>query len=247
MVEPSMDLDRDALFLDLDGTLLDIAARPDAVRIEPRLRDTLARLSMGMSGALAIVSGRTVAGIDALLAPLRLPAAGIHGAELRLTSRGDVERHAAALPEDLRTELRRLSSAPGVLVEDKGLAVAIHYRLAPEDAGPALRRRVDEIAAGHPGVQLLAGKCLVEVKPEGVGKGRAIERFMAVAPFTGRRPVFAGDDVTDEDALRVLPRWHGIGIAVGEPRPGATTVMAGPAELRDWLIRALPAAAGDVR
>lgn len=242
-----MDLDRDALFLDLDGTLLDIAARPDAVSIEPRLRETLAGLSDGLSGALAIVSGRTVTSIDALLAPLRLAAAGIHGAELRLAARGDVERYAAVLPEDLRAELRRLSATPGVLVEDKGLAVAIHYRLAPEDAGPVIRRRVAEIAAGFPGIQLLAGKCLVEVKPDGVGKGSAIERFMAVAPFCGRRPVFAGDDVTDEDALRVLPRWQGIGIAVGQPRPGATAVMAGPAELREWLSRALPSAAGGMR
>jgi trehalose 6-phosphate phosphatase len=188
-----------------------------------------------MEGAVAIISGRRIADIDRLLAPLRLAAAGVHGAEFRAASAAPIRQITEELPATLRVALSALASEPGILVEDKGLAVAVHYRLATPAVAERVRGRALAAASGTPGVSVLEGKCLVEFKLQGASKGVALEQFMSLPPFKGRRPVFAGDDVTDEDAFARLPAWTGVGICIGQPRKGAQVQLPDPAAVRAWL------------
>ena len=235
--------DADALFLDFDGTLAELAPRPDAVRTATGLVDSLAALSTTLGGALAIVSGRPVDDLDRFLAPLRPALAAEHGAVLRLAD-GQLR---CAQPPDLR-EVARAASAlaaahAGVVVERKTTSVALHYRAAPHDA----QRCIDTLStaiAGRPELELLHGKCVVEVRRAGVDKGRAIAELMAVAPFAGRRPIFAGDDVTDESGFAYVQRAGGVAIKVGDGDTQARHVCESPQALRAWLASsvALPAA-----
>lgn len=203
-----------ALFLDVDGTLLDLAPRPDAVVVPPALLVALDRLHARLGGRLAVVSGRPVAQLDALLAPLRLPAAGVHGMERR---GADGAIHVQPPPRlyDVRTVAQGLAAShPGLWVEEKHGALALHYRQAPwlaatcRDAlGIALRHRADLL--------LMEGKMIIEVKAAGVDKGTAIRDFLAEAPFAGHRALFAGDDTTDETGFAWVQRAGGEGIKVG--------------------------------
>ncbi len=228
-----------ALFLDFDGTLADIAETPEAVHVEQGLLDILLRLRRELDGAVAIVSGRPIVQIDAFLAPLCLPTAGLHGLERR---RGDGTVTRVGGPADtidgVRDRLAAFAAGrPGVMVEDKGLTVALHYRGAPELAA-VCRREVRSAVAGLPGVHVLEGKMVLEVKPSGVDKGHAIENFMAEVPFLGRRPVFIGDDVTDEYGFAMVERHGGISIRVGDGAPTqARYRIADSARLRAWLGR----------
>ena len=226
-----------ALFLDVDGTLLDIADAPDLVRVEDALLDLLGALQRASGGALALVSGRSIAGLDDLFAPLELPVAGLHGAERR-DATGRVYRR----PRDpalgaLVHQLRAWCEAhPGTLLEDKHGAVALHYRLAPDE-----REAVRELAAAAlsrlgDGYVLLEGKCVVELRPSGTSKAHAIEAFMGEDPFTGRQPLFIGDDVTDEDGFRFVRQSGGIAVAVGDRGPtDAEFRLADVAAVREWL------------
>ena len=219
---PELSLGAVALFLDVDGTLLEIARTPDAVRVPRRLCQILADLQRATGGALALVSGRELAQLDRLFAPLCLSAAGLHGLERRNLRTGVMRRE----PDPAALEAARLrlgafaADHPGVLLEDKGLTLALHYRNAPAQKGAATAAAVAAVAATRGALVLLQGKMVLELKPPSCDKGQAIAAFMDEAPFAGRQPVFAGDDVTDEAGFEVVNRQGGVTIRIGaEARP----------------------------
>ncbi|MBR0670223.1 trehalose-phosphatase [Roseomonas soli] len=224
-----------ALFLDLDGTLLDIAPTPDAVRVPPGLIESLSGLEACLDGALAIVTGRARATVDGLLAPLT-PAGGFgHGAELRdAAGRTGGTDAFPALPADWGVRLEREAAAwPGVILERKPHGLALHYRAVPERAADA-RAALESLLAGHAEhFALLPAHMAFEIRPRGATKARAVEALMRSAPFHGRRPVFVGDDVTDEDGMAAARRLGGLGLYVGRD------FRCGPAEVRAWIARAL--------
>lgn len=229
-----------ALFLDVDGTLLDIAEAPDAVCVPDELRAALTVLHERLGGALALVSGRSVDSLDRLFCPLQLPACGGHGAHWRTGASAPLQYAAAPLAAPLRERLLALASNhPGVLAEDKGSSLALHYRATP-DAGPAiaaaLRTLLDQPEGA--GLRLLPGKMVYEVVAHDCDKAQAIRRFLEVAPFAGRRPLFIGDDVTDEPALAMMPTLGGLALSVGRLLPGASAAFTTPAALRAALIQA---------
>ncbi len=231
-----------ALFLDVDGTLVVIAATPEQVRPEPTLQPLLQRLAGAIDGALALVSGRSLASIDRLFAPLRLPAAGLHGWERRRGDGGLVARDPpGAVLARLRPRLAAYATArPGLLLEDKGTGFALHYRLAPE-RGPAVRRFVRRLALAEPELRLLAGRKVAELQPRGADKGEAILAFLGESPFAGRRPVFVGDDTTDEDGFVAVNAIGGLSLRVddaetsGRGPSAAQCRVAGVAALHQWL------------
>jgi trehalose 6-phosphate phosphatase len=227
-----------ALFLDLDGTLLDFAERPDAVVVEAGLRTALQRLHDALDGALALLSGRPLQQIDALLALPHAAAAGLHGAQLRRPDgRVTVLSPDPAHLQRLREHARALvAGLPGVLLEDKGTALALHYRNVP-DAEAAVRRAADDLlhVAGA-GFALQPGNRVVEIKPAGVDKGTALLALMEAAPFAGRVPWMLGDDLTDEHAFEQANRLGGVSVIVGARRPTrARHALADPDAARRWL------------
>lgn len=203
-----------ALFLDFDGTLVDIAPRPDEVVVTPALRGALIALQARLGGRLAVVSGRPIAELDMLLAPLVLPAAGVHGMERRGFD-GVLRR---LTPPDftiVRAQALELAAHhPGLWVEEKHGALALHYRQAPELQAMCSAVMGAAVLAS-PGLVLMEGKMIVEVKSAAVGKGTAIRDFLTLRPFLGYRPVFAGDDTTDEAGFDHVQQVGGIGIKVG--------------------------------
>jgi trehalose 6-phosphate phosphatase len=211
-----------ALFLDIDGTVLDIAPTPQSVRVSPELLAALQCAQRRNGGALALISGRTLEDLDRLFAPARFAAAGIHGFERR-TADGRLLRHQsdAATLEPARQELRRLAGQnPGILLEDKGSAIAVHYRLAPE-LEVAVRQSMQRLAGMAAASLILRhGKCVYELVPRACNKGDAISAFMGEVPFAGRTPVFFGDDLTDEDGFAAVNALGGYSIRVG---PAAAT------------------------
>jgi trehalose 6-phosphate phosphatase len=229
-------LDRVALFLDFDGTLVAIADRPDTVAFDAATRDVLTRLQGALSGALAIVTGRDIATIDNYVTPLRLPIAGVHGlirrdAEGRLHSPPIDMRQFDAVADRLKPLIER---HPALLVERKFGAVALHYRAAPafeRDCIAAIERAVAGLAA----IEIKRGKLVVEVRAAAGDKGSAIADFLAEPPFHGRRAVFAGDDVTDEDAFALVNGRNGVSIKIGAGETRATFRAKGTAEFIAWL------------
>lgn len=226
-----------ALFLDIDGTLLEHAERPDAVRVDAALGKLLVELHEATGGAFALISGRPIAELDVLFAPLRLPAAGQHGVERRDAGR-KVHQHAFPV-EPLRRATRQLGEFAarhaGLLLEDKGHSLALHFRLAPELAGAAREAVANALSALGPDFEMQAGKLVFEIKPGGRDKGTAIEEFMAEVPFAGRLPVFVGDDTSDEYGFANVNRMGGHSIKVG---PGPSTArwrVADAAAVRKWL------------
>lgn len=226
-----------AYFLDIDGTLVDIAEAPDAIHVDRGLLDLIADLHRSCDGAVALISGRTLRDIDGRLDGVRIPIAGQHGLERR-DGQGRHHTHPAA-PEAKRYIHERVERFivrhPGLLLEDKGLTLALHYRQAPElgeEVHALMQRLVDEAGAG---LSLQEGKCVVEVKPVGFDKGTVVDEFMSEAPFRGRRPVFVGDDVTDEYGFRVVNRMDGISIKVGPGRTEARWRVDDVAAARNWL------------
>ena len=225
-----------ALFLDFDGTLIDLATTPDAVVVPPKLRAILSGCIAAFDGAVAIVSGRPIAALDALLDPLRLPAAGLHGLEQRMPD-GTLERAARRGRglTALRTRLHSLAQEDArLIVEDKGSSLALHFRRAPEREHE-LREFVTGAATPHNGHHVMHGKMVLEVRPTHADKGTAVARFLETPPFAGRRPVFAGDDVTDEDGFAVVNRIGGISVKVGTGESEATFRVPDVDTLHDWL------------
>ncbi|MGH8227358.1 MAG: trehalose-phosphatase [Steroidobacteraceae bacterium] len=226
-----------ALFLDIDGTLIDIAPAPGAVEVSAALPPQLERLSQRLAGAVAFVSGRSIADIDRLFQPLRLPAAGVHGAERR-DAAGNIHQagFTSAALEPARAELRRfVAMHPGLELEDKGSSVAVHFRRAPQFKA-AVREAVERVrAALPPEACLQPGRCVLELKSRTASKRAAVERFMQERPFEGRIPVFLGDDITDLEALDFVQSSGGSGIFVGrERRPGLGS-LPDPTAVRAWL------------
>jgi trehalose 6-phosphate phosphatase len=235
-----------AFFLDLDGTLFEIRATPQAVQRDAEEVRLVARLAEAAGGAVALISGRAIASIDELFAPLKLPAAGQHGAERRDArgslhkvnlSKGKLEKAAAAIAAFA-------ASHEGLLFEHKGQSMALHYRLAPHLAAAA-HAAVRKAAAGLDGaVEVQGGKMVAELKPSGHDKGRAIEQFMREPPFAGRVPIFIGDDLTDEHGFRVVNGMGGHSIKVGEGPTAARWRMEAPAAVLSWLADGLAHAPG---
>jgi trehalose 6-phosphate phosphatase len=232
-----VDLGRFAVLLDVDGTIVDIAPTPREVFVSPQLRQTLQRLLERTSGALALVSGRPLKELDLLFAPLLLPVVGGHGAEIRRTPDGAVDRgRARALSEEFKRRLATIAAAgPGIILEDKDYSLAIHYRLAP-DKEQFIRDGVLAICEElDPSIEVLPGKAVLEVKSAGFDKGTAVRQLMMQPPFSGRRPIFIGDDTTDEAAFAVLPEFNGVGISVGRRIAGAPICLESPTDVRAWL------------
>ena len=228
-----------AFFLDIDGTLIEHAERPDAVRPDATVVQLLAGLRAASGGAVALISGRAIAAVDALFTPLRLPVAGLHGIERR-DALGKVHSHSFA-EAPLRRVAERLAAVvsrhPGLVFEDKGLALALHYRQTPQ-----LKDFVQEIAASVAAelgeeFEVLHGKMVIEIKPGGRNKGAAIEEFLGEAPFRGRMPAFVGDDVTDEFGFTVVNRLGGHSVKVGAGASAARWRLANAEVVRDWLAR----------
>lgn len=231
-----------ALFLDIDGTLLDIAATPDRVRVDGRVTGLLPRLARGLGGALALITGRSIADVDRLFPGVRLPIAGQHGIERR-DAAGTVHRLPAQPGiEPLRRELQQLAALhDGLLLEDKGETLALHYRQAPRLA-PHLHRTVRATVAGARNAgnwRLQPGKGLIEVRPVGRDKGTAIAEYMAEPPFRGRTPVFAGDDRTDEFGFAAVMRAGGWAVKVGAGRTHANFRLRDVAAVLQWLGNAV--------
>ncbi len=223
-----------ALFLDFDGTLVEIASQPQEVLIPGRLGDTLALLQRQLGGALALVSGRRLLDLDGFLAPLQLPVAAEHGAQRRDAA----GRISSAPGTDLRQVLQAaqglVAQYPALVLEQKNLALSLHYRHAPELE--ALCLQVMRAAlAGSPGLVLMQGKYVIDIKPVDVSKGTAIAAFMAEPPFAGRVPVFAGDDVTDEDGFAQVLRLGGHAIKVGAGPSLARLRCHSVTDLAAWL------------
>ncbi|MFD1913406.1 trehalose-phosphatase [Halodurantibacterium flavum] len=227
-----------ALFLDIDGTLLDLAERPEDVRVPPGLIDTLERLRTRMGGALALVTGRQVAFVDQLFDPARFAVAGLHGAERRGADGVFTPSDNPPALDDVRADLAAVpTDLPGVLYEDKGGALALHYRQAPGTAATVaalMEKQLDRIGQGW---ELLHGKMVVELRPASKDKGRAIRAFLDSSPFTGRRPLTIGDDVTDEAMFAVANGLGGVSIRITEQEQpsSAQATLRSPERLRQIL------------
>jgi trehalose 6-phosphate phosphatase len=227
-----------ALFLDFDGTLVDIAERPDEVRVDPALPPALDRLQQRLDGALALVSGRPIAFLDQRFSPFRFDAAGLHGIEHRLAG-----RLSPCNPDDhpvLRAEVARLVEAtiahPGLLIEDKGCSVAVHWRIVPhlaEFARTLAQRAADALGADY---RIQYGKAVAEILPAASGKGRVIETFLREAPYRGRTPIFIGDDLTDEQGFEAVNAAGGLSVRIGAGETAARQRLETPAMLREKLL-----------
>jgi trehalose 6-phosphate phosphatase len=227
----------DAYFFDVDGTLAEIVAGPADARVDDELRRRLTSLREATGGAVAIVSGRSIDDVDALFPHERYPVAGQHGSERR-SAAGVVD--AGGLEPKRMSWLRAaaaraIGSLEGVAVEDKGGSLAFHYRRAPRLAAFVHRTARSLAAAAHGEVGVQTGKRVVELLPAGRDKGQAVKAFMAERPFRGRRPVFVGDDVTDESAFLYVNRMSGISVKVGEGRTAAIFRLSDVSAVREWL------------
>ena len=233
-------LDQYAILLDIDGTLLDLAPTPREVWVPPGLSDTLNRLLAKTSGALALVSGRSLNDIDLIFAPEQFPAVGGHGAEMRLSIDSEaVATHAPPMDKELKRRLAAIAKlSPGILLEDKGYSLALHYRLAPH-AEKAIYAAVSLIRADLPNapIEVLPGKCVCEIKHSGFNKASGVIELMNHEPFKGRRPVFIGDDVTDESVFAIMPDFGGLSFSVGRRAHGVADHFAEPRDVREWLAR----------
>ena len=228
-----------ALLLDIDGTILDLAPAPKEVWVPAELRKTLSRLHDLTGGALALVSGRSLHDIDLIFSPLQLAAIGGHGAELRATPGAEPIQRAVPLNPALKRELASLTElGPGIVAEDKGYSLALHYRLAPAK-GDELRAALQDICATLPRglVEVLPGKLVFEIKMAGINKASAVRELMKYLPFKDRRPIFIGDDTTDEPVFPILSQFGGLGFSVGRVVPDVNGHFEKPESVRAWLGR----------
>ncbi|MBC8086953.1 MAG: trehalose-phosphatase [Phycisphaerae bacterium] len=228
-----------AWFFDIDGTLAPIAASPDAVHIDPAIQQLIHTIHTQSQGAVALISGRSIVDIDRLFPERPFAAAGQHGAERRHPN-GTIERKVVdgrrlvLMRQALREVERRYA---GLLLEDKGLSLALHYRLAPGLESLAHREVRELLLETGSGFLMQTGKCVVEILPAGNTKGTVVTQFMTEPPFRGRVPVFVGDDVTDEHAFAVVNQLGGISVKVGEGETQARYRLCDVGEVSDWLSR----------
>src|SRR5277367_3822885 len=231
-----------AILLDIDGTLLELMPTPREVWVPPGLSNTLNRLLARTSGALALVSGRSLNDIDLIFAPAEFPAVGGHGAEMRVIANSEaVASYAPPMDRDLKRRLAAIANlSPGILLEDKGYSLALHYRLAPH-AEKAIYAAVSLIRADLPDapIEVLPGKCVCEIKHSGFNKASGVRQLMMHEPFKGRRPLFIGDDVTDESVFAIMPDLGGLAFSVGRHAPGVAGHFDQPRDVRQWLARLL--------
>ena len=228
---------RSALFLDVDGALLDIASTPGAVIAPLDVIELIGRLTEALGGALALLSGRAIIDLDRIFAPLRIPCAGVHGAELRI---GERERVAVPVDHRFLAEARDTLGAfsrshPWTLLEDKGIALALHTRHAPDVSAEAGTLVAGLAARSHGRFAMQRGKHVHELKPALANKGAALSTFMREPPFHGRVPIVVGDDLTDAYAFRAARDLGGVSIAIGADAPPATMRLRTPADCRQWL------------
>jgi trehalose 6-phosphate phosphatase len=235
-------LDQMAVLLDIDGTLLDLAPTPREVWVPPGLADTLSGLLTRTSGALALVSGRSLNDIDLIFAPEQFPAVGGHGAEMRLSTDSEaVATHAPPMDKELKRRLAAIAKlSPGILLEDKGYSLALHYRLAPH-AEKAIYEAVSLIRADLPNapIEVLPGKRVCEIKHSGFNKATGVIELMAHEPFKDRRPIFIGDDVTDESVFAIMGDFGGLAFSVGRRAHGVAGHFDEPRDVRRWLAHLL--------
>ena len=235
-------LSETAILLDIDGTLLDLAPTPREVWVPPGLAKTLNRLLVRTNGALALVSGRSLNDIDLIFAPDHFPAVGGHGAEMRIDpDSGSVAAHAPPMDKELKRRLAAIAKlSPGILLEDKGYSLALHYRLAPH-AEKAIYAAVSLIRADLPNapIEVLPGKCVCEIKHSGFTKATGVLELMAREPFKGRRPFFIGDDVTDETVFAIMPDLNGLAFSVGRRATGVAGHFDAPSDVREFLAHLL--------
>src|SRR5215475_3618707 len=235
-------LSETAVLLDIDGTLLDLMPTPREVWVPPGLARTLNRLYRRTGGALALVSGRSLNDIDLIFAPEQFPAVGGHGAEMRLEADADaVAAHAPPLDKELKRRLAAIARlSPGILLEDKGYSLALHYRLAPH-AEKAIYEAVSLIRADLPNapIEVLPGKCVCEIKHSGFTKASGVRELMAHEPFKGRRPLFIGDDITDETVFAIMPDFDGFSFSVGRRARGVDGHFDTPSDVREFLAHLL--------
>jgi trehalose 6-phosphate phosphatase len=231
-----------ALLLDIDGTLLDLMPTPREVWVPPDLSKTLNGLLDKTSGALALVSGRSLNDIDLIFAPDQFPSVGGHGAEMRLGADNEaVATHAPPLDKELKRRLATIAKlSPGILLEDKGYSLALHYRLAPH-AEKAIYEAVSLIRADLPNapIEVLPGKCVCEIKHSGFTKASGVRELMTHEPFKGRKPLFIGDDVTDETVFAIMPDFDGVAFSVGRRAQGVAGHFDTPNDVREFLARLL--------
>src|SRR3982075_1665687 len=235
-------LSETAVLLDVDGTLLELAPTPREVWVPPGLAKTLNRLHRRTNGALALVSGRSLNDIDLIFAPDQFPGVGGHGAEMRVSADSDsAAPHAPPLDKELKRRLAAIARlSPGILLEDKGYSLALHYRLAPH-AEKAIYEAVSLIRADLPNapIEVLPGKCVCEIKHSGFNKATGVSELMTHEPFRGRRPIFIGDDVTDETVFAIIPDFGGFAFSVGRRAQGVADHFDEPRDVREWLARLL--------
>jgi trehalose 6-phosphate phosphatase len=235
-------LSETAVLLDIDGTLLDFAPTPREVWVPPGLAKTLHRLHQRTNGALALVSGRSLNDIDLIFAPDQFPAVGGHGAEMRLQADSEaVAAHAPPLDKELKRRLAAIARlSPGILLEDKGYSLALHFRLAPH-AEKAIYEAVSLIRADLPNapIEVLPGKFVCEIKHSGFTKATGVRELMKHEPFKGRRPIFIGDDVTDETVFAIMPDMNGLAFSVGRRAMGVNGHFDAPNDVRAFLARLL--------
>ena len=231
-----------AVLLDIDGTLLELKPTPREVFVPEGLSATLNGLREKTSGALALVSGRSLNDIDLIFAPDQFPAVGGHGAEMRLGSSDEaVAVHAPPLDKELKRRLATIAKlSPGILLEDKGYSLALHYRLAPH-AEKAIYEAVSLIRADLPNapIEVLPGKCVCEIKHSGFTKATGVRELMTHEPFKGRRPLFIGDDITDETVFAIMPDFDGLAFSVGRRAQGVAGHFDTPNDVREFLARLL--------
>ncbi len=220
-----------ALFLDFDGTLVEFADQPESVFIPPYLPDLLKHLHAELNGALALISGRSIASLDSLLGLPHIPLAGGHGAEWRIDGNYQIdERHSPdfSVAAELLIDYAHLHN---LLFENKGHSIALHFRQHPE-----MKKNVDQFIASHiealAGLRVIYGNCVREIQPKGMDKGKAVARFMQMTPFAGRLPVYIGDDTTDEDAFQWVNANHGVSCKVGGGMTSAQQRIESVADVR---------------
>jgi trehalose 6-phosphate phosphatase len=235
-------LSETAILLDIDGTLLDLMPTPREVWVPPGLAKTLDRLLVRTNGALALVSGRSLNDIDLIFAPEQFPVVGGHGAEMRIDPENEsVASHAPPMDKELKRRLAAIAKlSPGILLEDKGYSLALHYRLAPH-AEKAIYAAVSLIRADLPNapIEVLPGKCVCEIKHSGFTKATGVRELMTHGPFKGRRPLFIGDDVTDETVFGIMPDYDGLAFSVGRRAKGVAGHFDAPSDVREFLTHLL--------